>query len=213
MTKELVGPIKEPLETMLGPAATELAGAFGDQVKHWRDMRRLERAIDSIKLLQERGIPPKAIDPSLLFPILDAASLTDDEDLKASWAAMLANAADPESASTVLPSFPAILCQLTPLDVAILDVVRAASANRELVGGDSVTVVERKHIQQEFGIDRTRYLIVYDNLMRLGLLWQHAGSQSMTPAESPSGTVNIVPYHWMILSELGMAFTKACRYP
>jgi hypothetical protein len=50
-----------------------------------------------------------------------AASVEDDPTLQERWAALLANAANPECNSEILPSFAEILKELTPPEVRFLD--------------------------------------------------------------------------------------------
>jgi hypothetical protein len=53
------------------------------------------------------------------MPILQHASVEDDHEMQSRWAALLANnSATPDK---VLPGFPRILSELSPLDVRILD--------------------------------------------------------------------------------------------
>jgi hypothetical protein len=76
----------------------------------------------------------KPVAPRLLFPILDSATLNEDEDLHARWAALLTNAATIDR--RVLPSFSEILKQLTPDEARFLDraydEVMLAEQNREI---------------------------------------------------------------------------------
>ena len=102
-TTEALSLLKEPVKALCGPASEQLAGAWGDKVKHWREMRQLTLALDTAKKLKEKGISPKAVAPSLLFPILDGGALEDDPDLRARWVTMLANAAAPGEEREVRP--------------------------------------------------------------------------------------------------------------
>lgn len=54
-------------------------------------------------------------------PIMEGASQAETEAVRARWAYLLANAADPRSLRSILPSFPVILKDLTPNDAIFLD--------------------------------------------------------------------------------------------
>ena len=111
---------REPLEKLFGPAWNELGAALGDRVRHWRDMNRLELALRAVEKLRSKGVEPKTVEPSILFPILDAGSLATDAGLKEKWAALLTGAADPNR-EPVTPAYAEILRQLTPVEAQILD--------------------------------------------------------------------------------------------
>ena len=56
-----------------------------------------------------------------LLPLLESAALEEEDDLSSKWAALLANAATPDSPVDIYPSFPHILSQLSPREARVLD--------------------------------------------------------------------------------------------
>jgi len=72
------------------------------------------------------GEQPKTKAPlSVLQPLVEAASLEEDDDLQDIWANLLANATDPRELITVCSMFPAILGDLRHRDVKFLDALYA----------------------------------------------------------------------------------------
>ena len=71
------------------------------------------------RMAQEAGFTPQAVPPKILFPLLEGASLEDNEDLNTMWAALLANASREVTTDLVRPSFMELLRLMTP-DVAKL---------------------------------------------------------------------------------------------
>jgi hypothetical protein len=63
----------------------------------------------------------KDIPLNLGEPNMEGASQAETEAVRTRWAYLLANAADPRSLRNILPSFPAILKDLTPNDAIFLD--------------------------------------------------------------------------------------------
>lgn len=114
-------PFTAIVKRMLGPAADELAEMWRDQVRLYRYERQLKCVEKAEKMVQDAGFTPKAVPIKLLFPLLEGASLEEDEDLHTMWAALLANAASPENAGKVRPAFSAILRELTPDEAALLN--------------------------------------------------------------------------------------------
>lgn len=107
-------PFTAIVKRMLGPAADELAEMWRDQVRMYRYERQLSCVTKAEKMAQEAGFTPKAVPPKILFPLLEGASLEEDEGLHDMWAALLANAASPDNADKVRPGFIATLRQMAP---------------------------------------------------------------------------------------------------
>lgn len=113
---ELLG---DMLRKIAGPLADEFGESLGVWARHYRFRLGLKMLQKTQRMLREAGIAPQAVPPRLFLPILESASIEDDEDLHARWAALLANAA--AAPSSVHPSFIEILRQLTPDDAHLLD--------------------------------------------------------------------------------------------
>lgn len=109
------------VKRMLGPAADELAEMWRDQVRLYRYERQLKCVQKAEKMAQEAGFVPQAVPPKLLFPLLEGASMEDDENLHDMWAALLANAASPDYRGKVRPAFIAVLKQMAPDEAVLLN--------------------------------------------------------------------------------------------
>jgi hypothetical protein len=108
---ELVGALKlsDVAKAFLGPATAEFAERIRDEVRLYRFGRQLECLKKAEKMTKEAGFTPKAVPIKLLFPLLEGASLEEDESLHDMWAASLANAGSIENGESVRPGFIAIL--------------------------------------------------------------------------------------------------------
>jgi Abortive infection alpha len=73
------------------------------------------------KLLERHGLTPQRVPHRTAVPLLEAASLEDDEGLQDRWAALLANAA--AQTMEVPPSFATVLRDLDPAAARVLDAV------------------------------------------------------------------------------------------
>jgi len=118
----LAGALKltDVIKAMLGPATAEIAERFRDDIRLYRYGRQLECLKKAEKMAKDAGFTPKAVPIKLLFPLLEGASLEEEENLHTMWAALLANAASPEGADTVRPGFIAILKRLSHDEAAML---------------------------------------------------------------------------------------------
>jgi len=122
---EVVGALKltDIMRAILGPATGEFAERIHDRVRLYRFGRQLECLKKAEKMAKDAGFTPKAVPIKLLFPLLEGASLEENEDLHSMWAALLANAASPTNGDVVRPGFIAILKQMAPDEAALLNSV------------------------------------------------------------------------------------------
>jgi hypothetical protein len=166
--KQAFAPVQDIVTRLLGPAATQVGLTL-------EDFFRVVRFKNAVRLLEDvkqfaatYDLTLNAVAPSLLFPILDAASLQDDGYLHQQWVALLANAA--ASPDSVHPSFIEVLRQLTPKDARLLNELYDSCAGRRdrkvqpWVG--SVTWAEREG-RKAAGENPEEQ---FQNLIRLGLI-------------------------------------------
>lgn len=120
-------PFTAIVKRMLGDASDEVAKQLADEIKVYRYGRSLKLLQKAEKMAQEAGFTPKAVPIKLLFPLLEGASLEEDENLHDMWAALLANAASPDNAAKVRPGFIASLKEMSPNQSSLLDWMSEAS--------------------------------------------------------------------------------------
>jgi hypothetical protein len=106
---------------MLGPAADEVADMLRDSIRLYRYQRQLRLLEKAETMASQAGFTPQAVPLKLLFPLLEGASLEEDEDIHTMWSALLANSSHPSSLNLVLPSFAEVLRVLTPEEARLLN--------------------------------------------------------------------------------------------
>ncbi|WP_263770112.1 DUF4393 domain-containing protein [Propionivibrio soli] len=181
-------------------------GIFEDRLRYmrWeRQIRLMQRAQD---FLRAAGLPAptRPVPLKLLIPIMQGASLEENDDLQDRWAALLVNAANANFHSEVRRSYAVILEQLTPLDAQILDVLYALPFEKSQHDGITTAdlpvharIKEEKELQ--FALPSDEVVISLSNLARLGCL-----RPGMTWGGGESfGRVNP--------TVAGKAFVEACR--
>lgn len=114
--------------TVVGAPADEAGAWLADSIRYKRFKAQIKILRKAQRDLAAAGIDPKTVDLTVLVPLLEAGSLTEDEAMQDRWAALLANAATGED--TVSPAYPSILSQLAPRDARVLHAIY------EHVGGD-----------------------------------------------------------------------------
>jgi len=189
---------------------------FGDALRVWRLKRAVRYLQDVEQVASRAGLRLKPVAPRLLFPILDSASLEDDEDLHQRWVALLTNAARTDFGGKFLPSFPDILKQLTPAEAQFLD--RAydettiyAERRRDEIRVNNPHVNVSDELATTLGISG-RILsslpsVMIENLERLVLV-----TRTNVPLSLEDKIVHTMPSaNHLYVSELGKAFVRACR--
>ena len=126
----LFKPFADLIDKLFGGAAEQIGGMLTDSLTARRRIRQIALLGKLRVAINEAGFEPQRIPDSIWVPVLEAASLQDDETLQERWANLLANAADPEHRTSVLPSFSPILSELTSPQARLLSVLYQETAAR-----------------------------------------------------------------------------------
>ena len=164
------------------------------------------------KMLDDAGVSPISVPLRTLLPLLEGAALEEEDDLSTKWAALLANAATPDSPVDIYPSFPHILSQLSPRDARVLDAIYDLALHLDLRPGQwAERGGNRESIMQIMEMSTEEFDLVTDNLMRLGLCSGQATRLSFIDSKDKlfqlkdKGTISI--------TQLSYEFITACRQP
>lgn len=218
VVKQCFEPMQEIVRRIAGPAATEVGLMWGDAVRAWRAKRAVRLFDDVMRAMSAGHFKLSPVAPRLLFPILDAATLNEDEDLHARWVALLTNAATTDR--QVLPSFSEILRQLTPEEVRFLDraydEVTLAEQNRDIQNRTPLlsSYGYLMHPVRESMLELID-TVTFDNLYRLMLLRRDSGVyvSGGEPSTSFEQQASQELENAVYITELGRAFICACRLP
>lgn len=195
------------LATLLGPFVKEVGEFFADPIREHRRRRAAEVLLRTRANLQ--GQTPRTVPPRLLIPILERASLEEDDMLRGKWVALLTSAATSEIKSPH-PAFPDILAQLSSVDAQFLDQLRLIYGNsnsvdsklghEEILNATFSQLFANPPAGARLG---DSFLTTTDNLKRLGIievLWRDERKQNLWGRGAP------VYY----LTQLGIDFLLAC---
>lgn len=102
-------------------------GIFEDRLRYMRWERQLRFMRRSDEVLHELGLPAptRPVPLKVAIPLLQSASIEDDDDLQDRWVSLLVNAANADSKIEIQRSYIDILGQITSLEAKILDVIYA----------------------------------------------------------------------------------------
>lgn len=227
-------PFADLLDKIAGPAAKELGLTLKDHFRVFRFNREL-RLFERLKeMLGEAGIEAKRVPFKLLLPLIENASIEEDDDLQDRWAAMLANAAaGGNRGSGVEPVFPVILKELGIREVKFLDELYEQSVRKRLedrakwpaltnVGYPQFNIFDLKNVylqamslsrssvSHRYPLDATQerqFRLSFDIIIRNGLL-DELYDLVNDRDEQRQGVGSIYR-----LSALGACFIRACRTP
>ncbi|WP_158500291.1 Abi-alpha family protein [Sphingobacterium sp. ML3W] len=108
------------VEKLIYPSAEELGLLFKDGVAKWRFNNQIQTLIKTQALCEKHNINPKTISTKLLYPLLEYASLEENEKLQDKWAALLANMVD-SNQNIENHVFPYLLSQLSVQEFDVLE--------------------------------------------------------------------------------------------
>ncbi|WP_185206081.1 MULTISPECIES: Abi-alpha family protein [unclassified Chryseobacterium] len=111
---------KNFLEKLITPTVEETGLFFKEQITSWRFKNQIKILNKARNICIENNIHPKAISLKLLCPLLENASLEDDEFLQNKWAILLTNMVDSEQ-NIENHVFPFLLSQISKPEFLILE--------------------------------------------------------------------------------------------
>lgn len=115
-----VRPFGDLLQRLFGGAVDEIGGMWQDSLR-LRRVKRLSKIYRKVQMIVDtEKFEPRRLPEALSLPLLQAASLQEDESLQEKWAALLASAANPGQ-PLVPTAYVEILAQLTSREIYILD--------------------------------------------------------------------------------------------
>lgn len=168
IAKQGLEPIGDIVKRIAGPLADEIGESLAVLARPYRIMLSVKMFQKTQRMLKEAGIVPQTVPPRLFLPIMEGASIQDDEDLHSRWAALLANAA--VSPTLVHPSYIEILKQLTPEDAQLLDrLYDSCKAKRHRAVTPWVDLITYAERERRVAEGENPY-VPFQNLIRLGLI-------------------------------------------
>jgi len=204
-SKEAIQASRELGHFISGPAR-EAVGILEDYVKVVRFERRVRLAGRVRKVLIEKGMtgPTRKIPLNIAVPLLENATLEEDDDLLEVWARLLVNGSDAGSGIELRRAFVSVLAEMTSLDVRSLAQIESAAKLNAESGSNGVWTYELPERAIPYvKPERTRdpspeVAISLGNLERLGCII----SSNQMPIRTGYELVNLTPF--------GRAFIDAC---
>jgi hypothetical protein len=183
---------REFLTKLLGPATEEVGFMLKDKMRYYRLKNQIRILNKAQTFIHEAGLNPKAVPLRTLIPLLEGASLEDDELLANKWAALLANAAIDKIPEGNHPAFSRILSEMIPSEALLLDRLKS-------MGGEAPWESFRLEMAEGSSVSIERVNREYWNLLRNGIV-RIGKKQNQSESHIP-------------LTPFGQHFISACSHP
>jgi|ERR1051326_996201 hypothetical protein len=216
--------IDEPLEAVVGILA--------DRLKFIRAERQFRLVDRWGQIMQERKIGPtlRIVPPKLALPIIENASIEENDELQDLWANLLASAVDPNFKGILRSAYIDIIKQLEVNDVHVLNFIYSKYKENNLTYREGLKLNPRsntdayadpnkvpvlmRHILASTKIGSQEYKESVDNLIRVRCIASHIEDEQIrTEVEGKliAKTVRFTHiYNLVCMTPLGISFAEAC---
>ena len=191
---------KEFLQKVITPSLEETGLLIAEQVRYFRFVNEVKIAAKADQYLKSNNIDTHKVSLKVMLPLLEGASMEEEESLQDKWAALLANTVAKGSQISTTTLYSYILSQLTKEDAEIFEIIYNNSTQ---TAGSNIQMTiknERAVHKDTFTIKgkEMQTAVSVDNLIRLRLI-----------KEPPTHGIDS-PF--VILTDLGFTFMPACRF-
>jgi Abortive infection alpha len=211
---------REPVEAV--------TGILTDRLRFMRWERQVRLVDRSREIMLERGIGQefRPIPPKIALPIVENASIEDNDELQDLWANLLVSALDPNHPDSIRIAFIDILKQLEVVDANVLNRVylrtieRSEKTEREWrsqniesrnLKDDPIRFgISSRELIDGLGISNRVYENAIDNLVRVRCLAPYIEDYDIEGDISDNLPSIVHEYDWVSITPLGISFIQAC---
>lgn len=180
-------------------------GILSDTVKFWRFKNAVNIVIKSKTLITDSGLTKKEVPLKVLLPLLENATLEEEEQMQNKWSNLLANAIT--GAKNINPNYAEILKELAPLEVALLDKIFDEIKEKSYEDRKNIQFSKNK-ICEIFDLSSEQADLIIENLYRLNLFQAPAGHGiAVGEYKFALRTTEIFEF-----TTLGFKFVEACKF-
>ena len=158
------------LYKIVGPAATQLGGVLGDQMKEWR-ASNLDRISQKWMRIQNERCVGESVIQALPFGdayrTIDSASKEDDPDVQELWAQIICNATDGRVDVEMKKLYVDLLEKINGLEAKILSFMFVQHEEGVYLNDQSIQTLFDEKIGRQ---DSDQLRVCIDNLQRIGIV-------------------------------------------
>lgn len=191
---ETINKAADLVHRLTGPVCDDIGAMISDSMKPYRAKNLVNTFRKTEQILREAGLPANAVPTRLLFPIVEASSIEDDETLQEMWAGLLATAS--QETDSVSPSFAETLKQMTPDEARCID---------RIYGERTDPNSPHLPLDHQLGFGGIPKNVLVETYERLGIIRREYGLTK----ENGENEVGFL----LRFTKYGVAFLAACRGP
>lgn len=190
----------------------EISNIIHDKLRFIRWKRLVEMSDEVNNILKERGvIETRALAPKLAIPLIEDASLEDNDEIKSLWSKLLANALDPNFKDDIRYGFIEMLKNITGREALLLKKLYEALVAKNFLS--DLSQLSSRHVDKEqiirmFNITPEEYVVFAHNLMRLQLIAPAVISGGVSIGSNFLSSYKGIDV--IYLTALGVKFVEAC---
>jgi hypothetical protein len=154
------------LDGVFGNAVSNTWGLMTDKLAYYRFEKAVKLQHEVEERLRKRGVKKRYVPVAFGLPILEKATIEDDETLEEKWANLLANAMDATYDKPLRRNYSSILGDMEAVDVLILNTIAQEHLNKK---AQPDQLFSRELLTRNLKLDPAVCENSLRNLMRLGL--------------------------------------------
>ena len=199
--------IRQLAYDFLSPGVKEAGQLIAEKIRFYSLPNSISALKKAKKQIYESGLFLHPVDLKTLVPLLEYASLEDDESMVDKWAGLLASAA---TFDTPMTAYVHILAELSANDAKTFDFICNTAELSTETDDIQIHGVRVQTILESLELEKIQLLPIIGNLGRLGLVQRVLSDGAMFWGEPPLGA----PKNEVIgPTSLGQCFIQACRGP
>ncbi|MDA0524104.1 Abi-alpha family protein [Methanococcoides alaskense] len=215
------------LSNVFGVSIENAVGIMGDKLQYLR-WERQTRMIDKVNEYQKENdiTTVRPIPPKFAIPMIENASLEEDNDLQDIWCKLIINSLDPNFDSEIRYAFIEIIKNLTSTDAKILKFTYDSALkyySPQISLSDRDRMIRRitncgisiREIKIEFDFTHEEIGISIDNLLRVRCLTDNSLEESFSAFAEALDKLEVLkmssfPTPTFSMTKLGINFVEAC---
>lgn len=190
----------------------EISGMITDKLRFIRWKRMVQMGDEVNKILEDKNIKStRAVPPKIALPIMEEATLEDDQTIQYLWNHLLANAMNPSFNDEIRYGFIEMIKNITGLEAKLLnEFYNALQKGNQLTPISDIYnySITKEQFLQILNISPDLYAISVNNLMRLQLL-----SPAVLKGGVSMGSEPLTIYkgiNAVTMTPLSVKFVEAC---
>lgn len=218
--KSVTKTITSFIDKIITPTFEEVGGLIADQIRFFRYKNQVTILLKAERFHKSKGINPKQIPVKTLASFMEGASLEENQSMQEKWAALLANATDPDNNFTGHLTLIQLLNQLTPDEAEVLDYMwkNYKEEHETPLSGNYYSVQILKEMKDLSANDKLpvdeqeKEALIIDNLVRLNLIDHSFATTRRGFLTSINGNMHTYKTDRVYLTTLGKRLIQECTF-